>query len=411
MTADERSDGLGARVGLGADPEGEDGFDMTDATAHADFTHDYNRRKLGKLAGSVEDRAYLFSHWDTVLPHRKLHAARNPHRFEDRSAPLDLTYSFAGETRTLDGYVERNDVAGLLVIADGAVVHQRYRLGAGPDTRWHLWSASKSFTSTVVGRALHEGVLGGLDDPVTKYIDIGGGYAKPTLRDVMMMSSGVDFFHFQGTPNRRDMYREIWVGDRDMGDFAADLGPRVAPGTDFNYLATDTHVLSMVLRAVYGQPFHQIVQEQLWDPVGMGGDAFWSQHADGVAGHAFGHACLCPRLLEFAHLGQLYVQDGVWDGRRLLPEGFVADSGSPRAPFQEPSEGQRGYGYQWWVPWRSQGESLALGAFGQMLWLDVERGVSVAQFAARGLQEGDDDPEEIEDTHAAMRAIAAAVTD
>jgi len=212
-------------------------------------------------------------------------------------------------------------------------------------------------TSTVVGRALHDGVLRGIDDPVTTYVDIEGGYAEPTIRDVMMMSSGVNFFHHQGTPNRLDMYARIWIGDEDMG-----------------------------------------------------GDAIWSQHADGEAGHAFGHACLCPRLLEFAHLGQLYIQDGVWNGRRLLPEGFVAESGSPRAPFQEPSEGERGYGYQWWVPWRSRGESMALGAFGQILWVDLERGVSIAQFAAHGGGEnGEPDPEGTEDTHAAMRAIAAAV--
>ena len=172
---------------------------------------------------------------------------------------------------------QRNDVAGLLVIADGAVVHQRYRLRIDAGTRWHLWSASKSFTSTVVGRALHDGVLHSIDDPVTKYIDIGGGYAEPTIRDVMMtMSSGVNFFHHQGTPNRLDMYRQIWIGDQDMGEFAAGLGRRVPPGTDFNYLATDTHVLSMVLRASYDQPFHEIVQEQLWEPIGMGGDAIWS---------------------------------------------------------------------------------------------------------------------------------------
>ena len=84
----------------------------------------------------------------------------------------------------------------------------------------------------------------------------------------------------------------------------------------------------------------------------------------------------------------------------------MAESGSPRAPFQQPSEGQRGYGYQWWVPWRSQGESMALGAFGQMLWVDIERGVSVAQFAAQGGgQDGEADPEGTEDTHAAMRAL------
>lgn len=387
-----------------------DAHDDFSDSARAEFATDQDRSKLLGLGGDAEARAHLFSHWDEVLPYRKLDRSSQPHAFDDRSAPLEITYQHDGEQRTLDDYVERNHVAALLVLADGAIVHDRYRLGAHRGTRWHLWSASKSFTSTVVGRALHTGVLDSIDDLVTKYVPIDGGYARATIRDVLMMSSGVNFFHHHGSPDRRDMYRQIWGQGRDLDDFAAELGPRVQPGTDFNYLATDTHVLSMVLRAAYSQPFHQIVQEQLWDAIGMAGDAFWSQHADGDDGHAFGHACLCPRALEFAQLGQLYVQDGIWNDDRLLPEGYAAASVSPRAPFQEPSVGERGYGYQWWVPSRSRGEAMALGAFGQMLWVDTERGVSIAQFGAQGGDDSPDtNPEDVEDTHAAMRAIAAAV--
>ena len=387
---------------------------MTDqpTRSHVEFSNEYERRNLRALRGSVEERAHLFSHWDEVLPQRSLRAAAQPHRFERRLRPLDVEYEFAGDTRTIDDYIGRNDVAGLLVIADGAVVHESYRLGIHSESRFHLWSAAKSFTSTVLGRALHEGVIDSLDHPVDRYVKVSGtGYGGATLRHVLMMSSGVNFFHFKGSPDRAEMYRQIWGGDRDLDDFAGELGGRVPPGTDFNYLATDTHILSMVLRAAYDQPFQQIVQEQLWEPIGMAGDAFWSQHAPGDAGHAFGHACLCPRLLEFSHLGQLYIQDGVWNDQRLLPEGFVAASGTPHAPTHTPSEGVRGYGYQWWIPWRSNGESMALGAFGQMIWLDTERGVSIAQFGAQG-GDGSAAPEEAaEDTHAAMRAIVDAVTE
>ncbi len=138
----------------------------------------------------------------------------------------------------------------------------------------------------------------------------------------------------------------------------------------------------------------------------MAGDAFWSQHAPGDDGHAFGHATLCPRLLEFAHLGQLYIQDGAWNDRRLLPEGFVAASRTPHLPNQEPKEGVRGFGYQWWIPFQSNGESMAMSAFGQMIWVDTKRGVSIAQFSAQGAP-----PDPFEDTYAAMRAIVDAVTE
>ncbi len=377
------------------------------ARPHLEFSNEFKRGRLGALGGTVEDRAHLFSHWDGVLPQRPLRAGAQPHHFERRLRPLDVEYEFDGATRTIDYYIDRNDVAGLLVIADGTVVHETYRLGIDSESRFHTWSATKGFTSTVLGRALHEGVIDSLDDRVDHFVKLSGaGYGQATLRQVLMMSSGVNFFHFQGSPDRAEMYRQIWGLGRDLDDFAGELGERVPPGTGFNYLATDSHVLSMVLRAAYDQPFHQIVQEELWEPIGMAGDAFWSQHAPGDDGHAFGHATLCPRLLEFAHLGQLYIQDGVWNGRRLLPEGFVAASGTPHLPTHEPKEGERGYGYQWWIPWRSNGESMAMGAFGQMIWLDTKRGVSIAQFSAQAAP-----PDSFEHTHAAMRAIVDTVTE
>ncbi len=101
----------------------------------------------------------------------------------------------------------------------------------------------------------------------------------------------------------------------------------------------------------------------------------------------------------------------MWNDQRLLPEGFVAASGKPHAPTHTPSKGVRGYGYQWWIPWRSDGESMALGAFGQMIWLDTERGVSIAQFGAQGGDGSAAPAEAAEDTHAAMRAIVDAVTE
>ena len=130
---------------------------MHESSAHTEFAADYNRKNMRKLAGDVGSRAHLFAHWDEVLPYRRLNAAAEPYVFEQRLTPLDVSYEHDGASHTIDSYVERNDVAALLVIADGAVVHERYRLGTTPGTRWHLWSASKSFTSTVIGRALHTG--------------------------------------------------------------------------------------------------------------------------------------------------------------------------------------------------------------------------------------------------------------
>jgi hypothetical protein len=182
-------------------------------------------------------------------------------------------------------------------------------------------------------------------------------------------------------------------------------GKRVAPGTDFNYLATDTHVLSAALRGAYGKRYADIVQEKLWSPAGFTGPANWSKHAEGDAGVNFGHCCLQARLLDFAHLGQLYLDDLKLDGKPLTPKGWANLVTHPSAPFQEPGDKPRGYAMQFWVPNGYKDEALAMGAFGQILWVDRRRKVVVAQIAANP----DKTPSEAEE-NAVFRAIVTAAT-
>jgi CubicO group peptidase (beta-lactamase class C family) len=356
-----------------------------------------------------EDRealAEVFRNWDEGPPFGVLRAAPRPHVLPRAPMPLDIHYELDGESRPLAEYFDRAHVQGILALHGGRVVFERYRGGTSAESRYHLWSASKSFTGTIIGMALHEGTIESLDDPVARYAPrfSGTAYGEASIRHVMMMSSGVDFFHFQGFPERNWMYLRVFRLQHDLDDFAAELGRRVPDGTDFNYLATDTHVLSAVLRGAYGKSYLEIVQDKLWDTLGIAGDALWSQNVPGADGVAFGHCCLAARLVDFAHLGEFYLRDGVWDGRRLVPEGFVEMVGTPNAAFQEPTADRPGYGMQFWVPQGYDGEFYGAGAFGQYLWIDTRKEVVVAQFAAQ--LPGDVENRERD---AALRAIVAAV--
>jgi CubicO group peptidase (beta-lactamase class C family) len=317
----------------------------------------------------------------------------------------EIVYEFDGQTRSVGDYMARANVNGLMALHGGRVVFETYRNGVTPKTLHSLWSASKSYTITVLGAAIRDGVVRSLDDTVEIYAPQfkGTAYGAVPIRHVAMMSSGVQFFHDSGKPNRNDMYIQLAFGGRDLDAFAAELGKRVPSGTDFNYLATDTHVLSAVLRGAYGRRFADIVQDKLWEPGGFAGTATWSKHADGDAGVNFGHCCLQVRLQDFAHLGQLYLDDLKVDGVPLAPAGWVDLVMAPQAPFQEPADQPRGYAMQWWVPRDYDGEAIALGAFGQILWVDRKRGVVVAQVAAHG-----NNPPSSEEENAVFRAIAAA---
>ena len=241
--------------------------------------------RLWFTLGTVEGRADLFTHWERVHPHSILPGAVAPRIFNRNTRPVDVvSYEMDGETYKLSDYIERADISGLMVLRNGEVRLEYYGNGINAESRYHIWSATKSFTSTVIAMALCEGKLSSLDDPAEKYAPQfkGTAYGETSIKHLLMMSSGIDFFHFQGSPDRNDMYDALIQKGGDFDQWAAALGRRVPGGTDFNYIATDTHVLAVVLRGAYGKPFVEIMQEKLRGPFGFQ-QAQWGLDSHGHA--------------------------------------------------------------------------------------------------------------------------------
>ncbi len=331
-------------------------------------------------------RADIFSHWEVIQPVALVRASTRPRVYpRNVLSPDSISYALGDEHIPLSAYLNKANISGLMVLQDGEVKLEYYAKGLNAQSRSHIWSASKSFTATLVAMAHFDGRIESLDDKVERYAPqfAGTAYGESAIRHVLMMSSGINFFHFQGTPDRNDMYWDIMQERQDFDVWAGALGRRVPAGTDFNYIATDTHVLSAVLRGAYGQSFTQIAQDRLWQRGGFGGDATWG--LDG-SGHVMGHCCLSLRLEEFAHLGQLYVENLVMEGEQTVHDHWFELVEQPQAPFQEPrmneaGEPQRGYSMQFWIPHNYDQEFIAAGAFGQYLWIDRSQGTVVAQFS------------------------------
>ena len=339
-------------------------------------------------------RAGQFSHWEEVLPYRSIPQSTAPRSYP--KYPVDLTgvsYEHNGVTVSLDEYLEKQDIAGLMVLQDGKIRYEFYSEDINADSTFHIWSASKSYTATLIGMALYEGKIESLDDPISKYAPQfeGSAYGETTLHHLLMMSSGVDFKHFDYSPNRLELYFDVVMKRESISEWSKQLGRRVRQGTDFNYLATDTHVLSTALKGVYGKPLFEVVSEKLWEPGGFTADATWSQDAEGDEGVALGHCCLSVTLTDFAHLGQLYLEDLVLEGQQTVPDDWFDWVANPHAGFQEPrvEEGAddvaMGYSYQFWLPPEYDNEFVARGALGQYLWIDRKREFVVAQFSTAAI--------------------------
>ena len=232
-----------------------------------------------------------------------------------------------------------------MVVRDGVIVAEWYADGAGPDSWVASWSVAKSFTSATVGIAIEEGLIPGVDEPMTTwYPDFAGTEREDmTLRDVLQMGSGLDWVedYDPASAAESDIIRMV-TGERDQLAYAASQPAEVAPGSRFSYSSGDTMLLSGVIEQATGMPADAYATDVLFEPLGLDRAEWWR---DG-AGHTLTYCCFDSTSRDFARFGQLYLQGGRWGDRQVVPEQWVDDSLVPSDASEEAGDP---YGYQWWL--------------------------------------------------------------
>ena len=279
--------------------------------------------------------------------------------------------------------MDRTTTTSFLVAHDGFIVHEEYRLGTKREDLRISWSIAKSMLSAGFGIAVAEGAVKSLDDQVTIYAPTlkGTAYDGASIRNVLNMASGVkfneDYLDFNSDINR--MGCVLALGGT-MDDFTASIKERVRPpGTQRQYVSTDTHVLAMVLRAATGKELATWLGERLFGPLGVESEPYYLTDGIGVE-FALGGINLTTR--DYARFGQLFVDGGRWQGRQIVPEYWVRESVMPNSPPAASPRDPFGYGYQWWVPIDSDGEFYAIGVYGQYIYVNPRARVVVVKTSA-----------------------------
>ena len=190
------------------------------------------------------------------------------------------------ETYDVDAYIDRANVAGLLVIKNERIVLERYSIGLEENVRWSSMSMIKSLTATLVGAALKQGAISGLDDAVSAYIPALRGcvYDAVTIRSLLTMSSGVRWSE-DYTDRNSDVNRySKSLGDKAPGGVLAlmrGLQAEHPPGSHFSYNTGDTYVLGCLISAATGKRLADFMSETIWSPLGMEFDAFYTLESEG----------------------------------------------------------------------------------------------------------------------------------
>lgn len=340
-----------------------------------------------------DERVHHFRNMDKLYPSKVIFKSDVPHVWPSANASLETSYFFDGQQNTLDIFLERTFTTGLIVIKDGIVVHEQYRLGEAASSQHTSWSVAKSFVSTLVGMAVDEGKIDSVNDRVDKYVPelVSTAYGAASIKNVLQMSSGVTFYESYGAPGSNtamamsDVQKTTlgaWMFDQPVNRLVSDYGKKEAPGERWEYRSSDTQILAWLVEEAMQEPFLELVEQRIWKPLGMESNASWlidgSEEAFPVA-----FCCLNATLRDFARLGELYRLGGVWGGHRLLSQEWINEATVPDSPHLQPGvvRPERGYQYQWWAPKDYDGEYFASGVWGQNIWVDEKRGVVIARTA------------------------------
>ncbi len=270
-----------------------------------------------------------------------------------RSAPEPQGVDPRAVLATLEAIAALPELHSLMVVRHGHVVAEGWAHPFGADRRHTVYSLSKTFTATAVGFAVAEGLLS-LDDAVVDLLPDNAPaepderLARLTVHHLLTMSSGHD-----PEPTVIDT-----PGDWVTTFLATPLAHE--PGERFVYNTPATHVLSAIVQRLSGQRLLDYLTPRLLQPLGIEG-AWWEVSPQGVD---LGGTGLSIVTEDAAKLGLLYLQDGIWEGRRVLPEGWVAQAGAAQVSTAHwgGTDWQQGYGFQMW---RSRHGFRADGAFGQ----------------------------------------------
>ena len=249
-----------------------------------------------------------------------------------------LTVRLAPIAKALvDDHAYNGTPFAFVVLHEGKVVAERYREGITARTRLLSWSMAKSFTNALAGIMSGDGMVD-IYAPTGIPEWQGDERAAITLNDLMQMQSGLEWNEDYG--NRSDVNLMLHR-EKDMGLYALDKPLEHKPGTFWYYSSGSTNIVMRYLRGKFAsdKEFLTYYRERLFAPLGIHNPVFEPD----MSGTPVGSSYLYITAREFASLGQLYLDDGVFQGQRILPEGWVDYTVTPA------SDSKDGYGSFFWL--------------------------------------------------------------
>ena len=262
---------------------------------------------------------------------------------------LHKKYNIISESETLKKLNIDGKTKSFLIIKNDSILFEKYYDGHSKNSLSNSFSVAKSIVTSMMGRAIMEGKIKGLDQPVSDYFEQykSGLASEITVGDLAAMSSGMDW---------SEKYYSV-INITSESYFTDDLRSVILrqkiidkPGQSFRYSSGDTQLLGMVIEKATGLSLTEYLTEKFWKPMGAENTALWQLDSDEY-GMEKAYCCIASTARDFARFGKLYINKGMWGDQVILDSSFVELATKPvfeKSPY---------YGYGWWL-YNYEGEKV-----------------------------------------------------
>ena len=251
--------------------------------------------------------------------------------------PEHSAYNSVQATQKLQQTNEDLGTVAFLIIKNDSIWYESYAEGYSATSKTNSFSMAKSVTSALLGKAIRDGYIKNLEQPVADFFPQFD--KRLTVGDLSSMASGLNW--------QEDYYNPFGMTaqsylDENIRKIILDLKVVEQPGEKFKYLSGNTELLGMVIEKATQKSLSNYLSESFWQPLGMQENALWQLDSE-ESGMEKAFCCLASNARDFAKFGQLYAHQGNFRGKQLLDSSFVKKSTEPRfteTPF---------YGYGFWL--------------------------------------------------------------
>ena len=284
------------------------------------------------------------------------------------------------------------EIESLIIIHNDSLAFEEYFLGWNRHMLHPCFSATKSFTSALIGIAIEQGYISGVDEKLLsffpEYDDIENLDERKesiTLENVLTMTAGfrwdetsTPIYDIEGNPNLENDLVKMGESD-DWIKHMLNLPMSDDPGTQWNYNSGGSHLLSGIVQKVTNQSLEDFAEDNLFSPLGIT-NWEWESDPNGITTGGWG---LSLHPVDMAMFGYLFLKSGLLNGEQILPEHWVNLSTAKHIEIIDIESGSHNsdYGYQWWRILTSQNIYFALGNGGQFIAILPDRNIVVVMTA------------------------------